>query len=91
MAEQVRRDDTVFLGQLGNDRLPGGRTAGHPVDQQQGGTVTGIPVGDPVSVQFEVRQFAHVNRFIHSLVGRLGGLEASVGVALRQRGPRHYL
>ena len=50
VAEQVGRDDAVFLGQLRDDRPPGGRTAGHPVDQQQGVALAGIPVGDPVSV-----------------------------------------
>ena len=50
VAEQVRRDDAVLLGQLGNDRAPGCRTAGHPVDQQQRVAVPGIAVGDPVSM-----------------------------------------
>ena len=32
VAEQVRRDDPEFLGQLRNDRLPSGRTPRHPMD-----------------------------------------------------------
>ena len=50
VAEQVGGDDTEFLGQLRDDRPPGRRAAGHAVDQQQGVTFSGIPVGDPVSV-----------------------------------------
>ena len=62
--EQVGRDDAIVLGQLRNDRVPGGRTTGHPMNQQQGGALAGIPVGDPISVQFEICQLAHMNRFI---------------------------
>jgi hypothetical protein len=61
VSEQVRCHHPILLRKLGEDRPPGGRTARHPMDQQQRLTVSRLPIGNTIAVQLEIVHLAHVH------------------------------